>query len=415
MRVWGDLRQLPRTIWLLSGATLVNRVGTMVLPFLTLYLTQDLGFSASLAGLGLAAYGAAAIVVGPIAGRLIDRFGPMPVMRASLILGALVLAVLPFARSKEAVFSLIMLWSLVSEAYRPANLAIIADLVPPHQRKNAFALVRTAINLGMSIGPAVAGFLATVSFRSIFAINAITAMLAAVVLFGSRWPAHHVATAKESVRAPTTNVIRDRTYMRFLFAVVLCVIVFFQHEGPLPLVLVNDRHFSPAFYGTLFTINTLLIVAMEVPLTSSTSHWSYRRALGIGSLLIAVGFGGYGLGWSAAAVIATTVVWTFGEMLIFPGMAAYIADVTPAGRRGAYSGAYTTANAVALAIGPWLGTWVLAQFGGTALWTSTLICGLAATAIFATTREPARRLISRDDKEGRTEEPIALLPADAAP
>ncbi len=131
-------------MWLLFATNLINRAGMMVLPFLVLYLTRELGFSLARAGSMLAVYGASAIVFGPIGGRLSDRIGALPVMRASLIASGLVLLLFPLAKSFAAVAVMTVLWAGCAEMFRPASLAAITHVVAPEQRRQAFALNRLA-------------------------------------------------------------------------------------------------------------------------------------------------------------------------------------------------------------------------------------------------------------------------------
>jgi len=161
---WAGLRGLPRTVWIVAATSLVNRAGMMALPFLVLYLTGHLGTSASLAGLAVSAYGLGVSVTGPIAGRLCDRFGPFTVMRASLVLTGVVLLVIPLAHRFAAVAVLTFVWGIVADSTRPATMSALTNATPAERRKAAIALNRLAVNLGMSIGPAIGGFLALVSF-----------------------------------------------------------------------------------------------------------------------------------------------------------------------------------------------------------------------------------------------------------
>jgi MFS family permease len=167
--------------------------------------------------------------------------------------------------------------------------------------------------------------------------------------------------------------------------------VFFQHEGALPLFLVQDLNLSTAFYGMLFTINTLMIVFLEVPLNAATAHWPHRWALAAGSLLFATGSGLFGFASGPGMIVFGIVVWTFGEMMLFPQASAYVADIAPPHRRGSYMGAYAFAFSIAFAIGPWAGTTIFAHFGATTLWTSVFLVGLVATVIMlqVTSEEPA--------------------------
>ena len=359
----------------------------MVLPFLVLYLMRELGFPPARAGLMLAVYGASAIVFGPIGGRLSDRIGALPVMRASLIASGCVLLLFPLARSFAAVATMTVLWSGCAEMFRPASLAAITHVVAPEQRKQAFALNRLAINLGMSIGPALGGFLATVSFRAMFAVDAVTTLLAGAVLVLTPWRAfsgvNSEARTLNGERVGPATILHDTTFLIFLGGVFLVGIVFFQHESALPLYLVQYLRMSPAFYGMLFTINTLLIVALEVPLNTATAHWPNTRSLIIGCLLFAVGFGALGVIASPAGVVATVVVWTFGEMLLFPAMSAHMAEIAPENRRGAYMGAYSMSLSIALTLGPWMGTQLLASLGPVTAWSVMFVLGGMAALLMA--------------------------------
>ena len=383
---WRGLGGLPREVWLLFATNLINRAGTMILPFLVLYLTRELNFSAARAGMMLAVYGATAIVAGPISGWLTDKIGALPIMRASLVTTGLMLLIFPLAKSFAAVLALTILWAGCAELFRPASLAAVTHVVPAHQRKAAFALNRLAINLGMSIGPALGGFLAAASFRAMFIVDAVTTLIAGLVLTLTPWRALTGVGTPEwdsDQRDSRASIFRDRTFLVFLGGVLLVGIVFFQHEAALPLYLVRHLGLSPAFYGMLFTVNTLLIVALEVPLNTATAHWPNTRALIIGSILFAIGFGALAVIDSPAGVIATVVVWTFGEMMLFPAMAAHLGDISPENRRGSYMGAYSMALSVAFTLGPWMGTQILDALGPATVWVTMLVLGLIAAALMS--------------------------------
>lgn len=386
MKAWRDLKELPRGVWVLFVTTLVNRAGTMVLPFLILYLTRDLGFSASQAGAVLGLYGAGALVSAALSGRLSDVLGPMHVIRDSLFATGAILLVFPFARTFPSVVAMTLALSLASEAFRPASMAVVADLVKHGQRKPAFALTRLAINLGMSVGPALGGYLATVSFKFLFLVNGSSSILAGLVLLLAlrRAPIHHARASLEAgvpVALPSRRAWSDPRLLFFLAAIFPVALVFFQHLSSMAIYLVRDLHLSEIDYGLLFTVNTLLIVALEVPINSATAHWSHRKTLALGAFLSAAGFGALAFTWDFWSVTVTVIVWTFGEMFFFPAMAAYATDIAPAARRGEYMGLTQMAMSLAFAIGPWAGTAVLAEFGGRTLWLGAFAIGLVATGM----------------------------------
>jgi MFS family permease len=405
MNPWRGLKGLPREIWILFAATLVNRCGTMVLPFLVLYLTRVLAISVSHAALALTVYGIAALLTMPIAGRLTDRLGALFVMRCSLLLSGFVLFLFPLARHFEAILAVTFVFAILNESVRPPSLALVSELVEPEQRKQAFALSRLAVNLGMSLGPAIGGILAVYSFRFLFLADGATSILAGLVLIFA-WPGTRRTKASEPqwddpedlgreieaegpalLAAPhpaaDLRAFRNRRMLYFLAALIPTQLVFFQLTSTLPVFLVRYLRLPESFYGTVFTLNTLMIVALEVPLNNATAHWSHRRTLTLGALLYAIGFGSFALASGPAGVFAAVAVWTFGEMILMPGSAAYAAEIAPAGRRGEYMGLYTMSFSFAFSVGPWLGAVLLDIHGPQMLWGAAFLSGCISTLLMS--------------------------------
>jgi predicted MFS family arabinose efflux permease len=406
---WAGLRGLPTDVWIIFATSLVNRAGMMALPFLVLYLTKDLAISASAAGLALSVYGLGSLITSPIGGRLCDRVGPFAVLRGSLVLTGIVVLVIPVVHSFAAIVVLTFVWALVNDAGRPATLSAIVAVAGPEQRKAAIALNRLAVNIGMSIGPTVGGFLALLSFKLLFVVDGATSLGAAVVLTAllrarrvSTRPASTTPTPGEtSVRTlRRANILADSAAMVFCAGMFLTMLVFFQTQGAYALYIVRDLHYRESFLGALFTINTVAIVALEVPLNLAMAHWSNRRAMMLGAFLVAVGFGATAGAHTALPLAMTVVVWTFGEMILFPSSTSYLASLAPSGRTGAYMGAYAATTGCAYIVGPWLGTAAIDRLGAGAVWAGSLLCGLGATVAFSRARE------------GRA---VSLVPDEVAP
>ena len=384
---WSDLAGLPRDSWLLALATLVNRAGTMVIPFLALYFTRNLGFSAGQAGLALAVYGIVSLLTSPFAGRLADRVGSQRILTVSLFLGGLGFWALPLLRTLPQVLGGMVVLSGVSEAMRPASLALVSDLSPPELRRQAFALNRLAINLGMSVGPALGGILAAHSFHTLFWVDGATSIAAALVLL--LFPLRAVAVEAHAGARPSLGAIADRRLRYVILCLLPVLLVFFQHEGPMPVWMVEDLGMPTQNFGLLFTINTILIVFLEVRLNGLTAHWSPARALSIGSALCTLGFGALAFVTSYWGVVATVVIWTFGEMILFPSTAAYVSDLAPPGRRGEYMGFYSMTFGIGFTLGPWAGLNILEAAGARTLWLACLGAGTISSLLLGRIRSEA--------------------------
>ena len=385
---WQGAAGLPAPVWIVFATTLVNRAGSMVVPFMVLYVSQFLGVRPALAGMALTVYGLGGLVSGPIAGRLCDRFGAFTVLRGSLVMSGAILLAFPLVRDFTLFLALTFVWAMVAESGRPASLAALTTFIRPDQRKPAIALNRLAINLGMSIGPAVGGFLATLSFPLLFLADGGTALAAGLflaVILARRPLMRHAAPPTASDRPANqtsrfSSVLHDPHALLFLAGLLLVFIVFHQPEGAMSVYLVRDLHYPPSFYGTLFVANTILIVLIELPLNLAMQQWSHRSTITLGAVLIAIGFGSMALLHTRLGLLLSVIVWTFGEMIAMPATGAYVTDLAPQGRSGEYAGAYSAAYSLSLIVGPWAGIIVLERIGGTALWCACLIVGLVGAA-----------------------------------
>jgi len=192
-------------------------------------------------------------------------------------------------------------------------------------------------------------------------------------------PPHELAAAP----AGMLGALKDVRLLYFIVAFLPVVLVFFQTEGALPLFLVRNLQMTEATYGQLFTITTGLIILFEVPLNLAMARWPHHLATALGAMLCGAGFGALAIASNFLSVALTVVVWTFGEMIVFPSSSAHIADIAPATRRGVYMGYYVMTFSLAFMVGPWLGLAVMEKFGATTLWLGTLACGmLSALLIF---------------------------------
>jgi MFS family permease len=385
MNPWRGLKNLPRNLWMLFFTMLINRIGTMVLPFLALYLTQKVGVSLTKAGLVLTFYGIGALLTSPFLGKISDKFGALKIMKISLIGSSIFLFFFPFINGFTNILIYTFAWSVINEAFRPALLSLVSEVVSSEQRRSAYAVIRLAANLGMSIGPVIGGLLVIVNFNLIFIVDGITTLLAGIFLIISPW--QYKPIISNSINSDSDvaeikkieNIFADRRLIYFLIALLPIPLIYFQTNVSMPLYLVRNLHFSETVYGVVFTINTVLIILVEVPLTNMLNHWSDRKMLSIGALLCGIGFGSMAFIKDIYGLVITIIIWTFGEMIFFPSSSAYMSEISPENRRGEYMGAYQTTFNLAFAFGPWFGTAVMSHFGSSTLWIATFLLGLIAS------------------------------------
>jgi MFS family permease len=352
-----SFRGLPPQVWFVSLTVLINRSGTMVLPFLALYMTEELDLTASGAGQLLAVYGVGAILGNWLGGWLTGRLGPLAVQCGSLTLAAGGFVLLSFARTGTEVAFYLFLLSLLSEANRPAAATATTLLCPPHAHTRGFALNRLAINLGMSIGPVIGGFLAEISFKWLFYIDGITSLAAAVFLaatLGVR-PLPHQQHDEPSAASHAGSPWRDREFLTVMFVLFIVAVVFMQLMSTYVVYLEEQFQFSKPVIGGVLAINTVLIVLVEMLVMHHTERHSRLRMVAWGCLLSGLGFGllPFGRGIAYAAVLM--VVFTAGEMLESAPSLAYVASRSTRANRSAYLAVYAMGMSAALVVAPVVG------------------------------------------------------------
>jgi len=360
----------------------------MALPFLVLYLTQKLGFSTTNVGLIITSYGVGALITAPVAGRLSDQIGPLRVMKMSLLLSGLILLTFPLIRGFIPILITTLCFAITCEAFRPPSMALTSKLVAPDQLSAAFALNRLAINLGMSIGPAVGGLISMVSFSIIFWVDGATSLLAALFLVFSHKrinlqgiSAEAKSISSHNFSASRRRALSDLHLIYVLLALLPVELVFSQHLAAMPLFIVDNLNMPVVVFGLLSTINTILIILFEVPLNIAIAHWPDRLALSLGALLMGVGFGAMAFTTNIVGIAATVVIWTCGEMILLPSSAAYVSKIAPADKHGEYMGLLTMGFSLAFVIGPWAGTEILHRFGAPVLWGGAFVCSCLSTVM----------------------------------
>jgi predicted MFS family arabinose efflux permease len=391
MNPYKGLKGLPHDMWALFFTSLINRSGTMVIPFLALYLTKKIGVSPTEAGTALLVYGAAAFIAAPLTGKLSDKLGALKVMKFALFGSGVLFFAFSFITNYNWILVATFFLAAVNESFRPANLSLITEIVAPSQRRMAFALNRLAINAGMSIGPVIGGFLTLIDYHYLFYANAVASIAAGIYFNSVKWSSlagtEKEIVVEENISKIKFAILSDKTFLFFLFAIIPANLVFFQHLGALPLYIVSDLGYTTAAFGLFGSINTILIIIAEVPLNNWMNDTPYRKSLIIGALFAGIGFGGFAIATTTFPLVIAIIVFTIGEMIFFPITAAYTSEIAPTDRRGEYMGYYQMTFSFAFSAGPWLGTVVYENYGSVILWSGAFVFGLITSALMFFVKE----------------------------
>jgi len=377
---------LSRATWLLSVIMLINRSGTMVIPFMTLYLTSSqMGYSVGQAGFVFGLFGAGAFFGAYFGGRLTDKIGFYPVQMITLSGGGVLFIVLGLMKTFPLICLFTFLLSFVNEAFRPANSTAIATFSNEDSRTRSYSLNRLAVNLGWAVGSALGGVLAKYSYGLLFWVDGCTNIAAAILMWLFLKPANNLPeTNKKTVTAKQHSAYRDKTYLLFISLVTLFGCCFFQLFTNLPVYFRKEWHFTEPFIGALMALNGLLITLVEMAVIYNLE----RKGKNV--FFITVGIGTVGIAWLSLNIpyggpflaLLMIVLITFGELFSMPFMNSYWISRTQHTNRGQYAALYTMAWSAAQTIGPMAGAQVAQVFGFKWLWWMTGSLSLIVSATF---------------------------------
>ncbi|MEU2333382.1 MFS transporter [Streptomyces sp. NPDC013172] len=368
---------LPREFWWLWTSTLVNRLGAFVATYMALYLTLDRGYSASYAGLVASLHGLGGVVSSLGGGVMADRLGRRPTLLVAQSATAGAVALLGFVQNPVAIAAVAFLVGMASNASRPAVQAMMADIVRPEDRVRAFSLNYWAINLGFAFSSVGAGFVAEVSYRAGFLVEAGMTAVCAVLVFLKLPESRPQRTVKEAAAVGLGSVLRDGRYMAVVGLSFLVALVFQQGSVGLP-VAMGEAGFTPADYGLAIAVNGVLIVVLQIPVTRVIEHRDPRSLLVVSSLLAGYGFGLTAFAGSVGVFALTVCVWTLAEIVNAPTQTGLVVRLSPVHGRGRYQGMYTLSWSAAALIAPLMSGVVIDRFGARWLWGLCAVVGTAA-------------------------------------
>lgn len=343
----------------------------MVVPYLSLYCVEKLGFSITQAGFIMALFGVGSILGAFAGGKLIDRFGFYDLQIGTLLSGGLLFILLGYQHTFITLAIGTFLLSFCNEAFRPANSTAVAHYSTPENKTRSYSLNRLAVNLGWAFGGGLGGVLASFSYSYLFWVDGCTNIIAALILL--KLMPRSVIKKSEVVKDKNVKVAspyKDGAYMMFILLSTLFGLCFFQFFIMEPVFYRLKWHFSERLIGLLLALNGLLIVAVEMVLI----HYLERKRHGLIYITSGVIIAGIGfvllniLPAGVATAVLVVVIITLGEIMSMPFMNAYWIARTNDYNRGQYAALYTMSWSAAQILAPALGSQVIAYGGFNLLW-----------------------------------------------
>lgn len=367
---------LSSEAWMLSIVMLINRSGSMVLPFLGVYMTEHLKFSLENTGIVLSFYGIGSVLGSWLGGFLTDKFGEYYIQSWSLFLSAPIFIIMPFFSSVDMMALLIFLQSAISDTFRPANSVAITKYARPENLTKAFSLNRMAVNLGFSIGPALGGILSGISYNFLFVVNGIGAVTAGIIyviffrrrnkIFREKKKLEPTKTIEKTV---TKSPYKDYPFLLYSFLCAVFAVCFFQFFNTIPLFYKDVAKLDQSTIGFILGYSGFIIVLLEMPLVSLAERvLKIPQILSIGIIMSGVSYLLLLFGSNIPLLLLSMSILSIAEIWVLPFMSTVTALRAEKGNKGAYMGLNGIAFSFSFIFTPFLGTYVVSHFGFDSLW-----------------------------------------------
>ncbi|SEA29947.1 Predicted arabinose efflux permease, MFS family [Flavobacterium gillisiae] len=383
-RYINNFKGFSREIWILTIITFINRAGTMVLPFLSKYLKEDLHFSYGEVGWIMVAFGMGSMLGSWLGGKLSDKIGFYKVMVFSLFSSGVFFFILQYITSFWGLCLGMFSIMTLADMFRPAMFVSLGAYAKPENRTRSLTLVRLAVNLGFAAGPALGGLIIMgMGYKGLFWVDG-TSCIVAILIFAILVKEKKKASYQDphATILAAASVFKDKIFWLFLYVSFVTAMIFFQLFTTLPLYHSEMFGLSEFQSGLLLTLNGLLIFALEMPIVSYFERKKVQKLKVIlwGSLLMSLSFYTLLVNVWAGILIISMIFISIGEILAFPFSNTFALSRAPKGHEGRYMALYTMSFSLAHIVSSKAGLEIIAAFGYQINW---LVMGtLGVTAGF---------------------------------
>jgi MFS family permease len=382
--------EYPHTFWTLVGATFIDRIGGAVLfPFFALYVTSKFGVGMTEAGLFFTVLAISRLAGGALGGALTDRFGRLTVLVVGLAASGLASLGIGLVTSFSLLFVFDVLAGLFGGIGRPAQEAMVADLLPDEKRADGFAVLRVVSNGAIALGPAIGGFIAARSYLALFVVDAVASIVTAILviwLLEETKPQSDGESEEPSLGQTVrgyTVVFQDRRFIAFVITMILLTMGYTQIFSTLSVYLRDVHHIAEQNYGWLISVNATMVVLLQFSVTRYASRFKPLRLMVTGALLYAVGLAIFGLAGYYWLFVAAVMIATLGELLVQPTAHALVARFAPKMMRGRYMAIYGFTWPVAQGVGPLAAGLIMDNSNPRIVWFAGAALAISAAIGFA--------------------------------
>lgn len=372
-RYINNFKGFTREVWILTLITFINRAGTMVLPFLSKYLKENLHFTYGQVGWIMVAFGFGSMLGSWLGGKLSDKIGFYKIMVFSLFTSGIMFFIIQYITTFWGLCIGMFAIMTIADMFRPAMFVSLGTYAKPENRTRALTLVRLAVNLGFTAGPALGGLIImNLGYRGLFWVDGsscIVSILIFTILVKERKKPADLDVVSSETEIPA-SVFKDKIFWIFLFICFVTAILFFQLFTTLPLYH-NEKFGLTEFQsGLLLSLNGLLIFFLEMPIVSISQRKNIDKLKIIlwGSLLMSLSFYVLMINTWAGILIISIIFITFGEMFIFPFSNSFALSRAPKGHEGRYMALFTMSFSLAHIASSKTGLEIIGHFGYQSNW-----------------------------------------------
>ena len=374
---------LSKEVWWLSLITLINRAGTMVIPFLSIYLSDGLKLTLPDVGWIMSFFGLGSVVGTWLGGKLTDKIGYYKVMLFSLFGTGVFFVLLQFAETFETFCAGIFFVMLIADSFRPAMFVALNAYSKPENRTRSVTLIRLAINLGFSAGPAIGGLIITLfNYKGLFWVDGVTCVLAAFLLLKVLHPKKAKVIEEVKVENPV-SAYKDKAFWVFFVAMFIFGFVFLQYFSTMPLYYKDIRFLTELEIGLLMGFNGFFIFIFEMPLINWLENLkrSKTKLIAFGLFLVALSFIVLNFTSWVGILIVGMLLMTVGEMIAFPFSNAFAVERSKKGNQGEYMALYSISFSLAHIFSHNIGMQMVNKFGYEFTWNFITILALVGVFI----------------------------------